>query len=187
MTAKNLTKEQKTALGKMMIEGFRANDLSVVEGCLRQGADLSHSFDWYNSNGSYYGNKPLLHWTAYFSKDKKILAAVIAAATDIDVRSSNGNNVLFAAVETSNAVAAAAFTAAGADVLAQNKEGQVALEQARKISDSASRKAVVEAMLADYSAQAGQKPAKAEEKLVAPPPAPPPNNNKKNPGNTFYL
>lgn len=184
---RTLTKEQKTALGNMLVDAFRAGDLAVVEGCLRQGADLSHSIEWYGSSGNYQGNRPVLHWAAYFSKKREILAAVIGAATDLDVRTGGGDNVLFAAVEAKNAVAAAMFTAAGADILAQNKGGQVALEKARHIGDAGARQAVVEAMLADYSGQPKPLPAKKEESRPAPAPLPQPPAERKNRGNSFHL
>lgn len=164
-----MTPEQQEALGRMILEGFRTGDADVVEGCLKRGANPDVIF----SDPSVKGPRPLLHWAAA-NFNEAAMAKLLDYGANIDIRDSSGNSALHFALSQSRADAIEYLMARGADPLAQNDNGTVALEAARSLRSDYDyyvqiRTRIIKAMTADYGAPQPPKPPATE--TSGPPPA----------------
>lgn len=147
-----MTREQQEALGRMILEGFRTKDAEVVEGCLKRGANPDVTF----TDDSVNGARPLLHWAAA-NFHPEAMAKLLDYGADINIRDGKGNSALHFAITQSRADAVEYLMSRGADPLAQNNDGVVALEAARALRTDYDyykqlRTRIIKAMTADYGA-----------------------------------
>jgi ankyrin repeat protein len=124
----DLTREQKEALGRMMIEGAKKGDPDIVRGCLKRGADPDVPVQ--DSDGG--SKKPVLHWmTAHFNE--AAAQALVDGGANIEARDADGETALFGAIRAYNASAVEFLMKNGADPLAQSANNTVALDAARRL------------------------------------------------------
>ena len=170
----DLTREQKEALGRMIIEGCKKGDVDIVRGCLKRGADP----DVLVQDGDSGPRRPVLHWAAYHFNEKT-MQALIDGGANLEARDNDGDTALFMAIKNSRTGAVECLMKNGADPLAQNYGKIVVLDVARGLrsdydSYAAIRNQIIKALTKDYGppreAARERKPAEAAE----PPPPPPP-------------
>jgi hypothetical protein len=145
MSRAPLTQEQKKALAVAMVDALRRGDAESLAGCLRLGGDPAVSVPDADSGSGL--SRPVMHWAAIFFRPE--LAGMVIAAGDVNCRSGNGDTALFAAIAKRDADALRFFTERGADPLAQNFRGEVAIEAiTRETGDSALRRKMMQAIVA---------------------------------------
>ncbi|MEZ0225626.1 MAG: ankyrin repeat domain-containing protein [Alphaproteobacteria bacterium] len=147
---KELTSQQKEALGRMMVEGARKGDPEVVEGCLKRDADPDVSVQ----DGDSGARKPVLHWVAYHFNEK-CMKAMLDYGANLEARDGNGETALFYAIRNFKVEAVAFLMKNGADPLAQSYDKTVALDVARGLrTDYATyeeqRGKIIKALTKDY-------------------------------------
>jgi ankyrin repeat protein len=162
-----LTREQKEALGRMIIEGCKKGDVEIVKGCLKRGADP----DVQVQDGDTSPRRPVLHWAAYHFNEKTLQALVDGGAT-LEARDDDGDTALFVAIRNSRTGAVECLMKNGADPLAQNYSKLVVLDVARGLrSDydtyAATRDKIIKALTRDYGPPRESARAKAPEKSPA--------------------
>ncbi|MBI1215052.1 MAG: hypothetical protein GC185_04435 [Alphaproteobacteria bacterium] len=142
MSEKKLSGEQKRALAAAMYDALSRYDLESLEGCIRLGGDPS--VDAWPPQG---GARPVMHWAAIFFRADT--AAAVIAAGDVDCRDSYKNTALFAAISQKNPDAIRFFVQHGADPLAQNNGGDVAIRRVTEVTnDEALRGKMMQAIVA---------------------------------------
>ena len=179
----DLNQQQKEALGRMMVEGFKNNDAEIIAGCLRRGADPDVSVQ----DGDSGAKRPVLHWGAYHFNEKG-LQAMLDHGANIEARDADGNTALVYAITNFKEEAVEFLMKHGADPLAQNRHGTVALDIARGLrTDYASyekaRGRILKMLTNDY----GQLPATSPEKSEPETPKPPVSFEKKPGPNKFIV
>lgn len=118
MTA--LSSQQKEALIKLLIEGFKKGDPEMVKGCMDRGCDpLARAAE--PGNSTYRAG---IHWAMYYFNAK--CADELFASTSVNAKDSNGETPLFTALREGKPAAVEYLMKRGADPLAQNQNGSVA-------------------------------------------------------------
>ena len=173
----DLTREQKEALGKMMIEGCKKGDPEIIQGCFKRGADPDVSVQ----DGDSGARKPVLHWAAYHFNEKA-MQTIIDGGANLETRDPGGDTALFVAIRNSRTAAVECLMRNGADPLAQNDSKQVAMDLARALREdydqyATIRKQIIKALTKDYGLprEQSRKPAQPANDVVAdimPPPPP---------------
>lgn len=149
MNRNDLTPEQKKALAISMVDALRRGDVESLAGCLRLGGDPSVSVPDADSGSNL--SRPVMHWAAIHFKPE--MAGLVIAAGDIDCRASNGDTALFAAISKRNVDAIRFFAEHGADPLAQNYRGDVAIGAITKeTSDAVLRRKMTQAIVTKAAA-----------------------------------
>jgi ankyrin repeat protein len=154
-----INREQQAALGRMIVEGLRKHDPAIVEGCLKRGADPNVQVA---ENDDSSARRPLLHWSAA-NFDAQTAQLLLDYGADIEARNAGGETALIFAIRKSAGDAAEFLMKHGADPLAQDSNGVVALDQARKLPSEYSyqartREQIIRALTADYNASAAPAP-----------------------------
>jgi hypothetical protein len=143
-----LNMQQKEALARAMVEGLKRGDPEIVEGCLAQGGDP----DVCVQDGDEGASRPVLHWVARYFNERA--ARAIVDHGNVDARDPRGETALFFAIANRNPQAVAFLMKNGASPLAQNKDGTVALDVARKLgsgySGDARHTQILKAVTKDY-------------------------------------
>lgn len=147
---KDLSREQKEALGRMIVEGCRKGDADVVAGCLKRGADPDVSV----TEGDSGARKPVLHWAAYHF-DEKCMQALVEYGANLEARDADGETALFHAIRNFKVPAVQFLMKSGADPLAQSNNKTVALDVARNLrtdytSYAQQRDQIIKALTKDY-------------------------------------
>lgn len=148
--------QQKEALGRMMVEGFRKGDAEIVAGCLKRGADPDVPVQDDDSGA----RRPVLHWAAYYFNEKG-MQAMLDHGADIEARDDEGETALMCAIRRYKPEAVEFLMRHGANPVAQNHAGVVALDLARTLSANhpsyrAAREKIIKSLTADYGAAAPQ-------------------------------
>ncbi|TAL37256.1 MAG: ankyrin repeat domain-containing protein [Alphaproteobacteria bacterium] len=164
---KDLSREQKEALGRMIVEGCKKGDADVVEGCLKRGADPDVSV----CDGDGGPRKPALHWAAY-NFNEKCMQALIGHGANLEARDGDGETALFYAIRNFKVPAVEFLMKNGADPLAQSNNKTVALDVARNLrtdyaSYSQARDQIIKALTKDYG-QAPEKPPPVQDDVASP-------------------
>jgi ankyrin repeat protein len=146
----DLTREQKEALGRMMVEGCKKGDVDIVTGCLKRGGDPDVSVQ----DGDSGPKRPVLHWAAYHFNEKT-MQALIDGGANLEARDGDGDTALFMAMRNQKPAAVECLMKNGADPLAQNYSKVVALDIARTMrTDYAeyreNRASIIKALTKDY-------------------------------------
>ncbi len=130
--------------------------------------------------------RPVLHWGAYHFNEKG-LQAMIDHGANLEARDGEGNTALVYAITNFKEEAVAFLMKSGADPLAQNKQGTVALDVARGLrtdydSYAKARARIVKLLTKDYGA-----PPPAPQKPEPETPPPPVAFDKKPGANKFSI
>lgn len=177
----DLTREQKEALGRMIVEGCKKGDVEIVQGCLRRGADPDVSVQ----DGDSGPRRPVLHWASYHFNDKT-MQALIDGGANLEARDGDGETALFMAIRNSRTAAVECLMKNGADPLAQNYGKVVVLDVARGLRSDydsyiATRNKIIKALTKDYGPPREDARAKKAPEAAADP-APPPQQQPANDG-----
>lgn len=174
----DLSREQKEALGRMIVEGLKAGDAEIVRGCFLRGADP----DVLVQDGDSGVKKPVLHWiAAHFNA--AAAKTIIDNGANLEVRDADGDTALMFAIRKSNPEAVEFLMKNGADPVAQNYAKAVALDLARGLRQdydfyTTQRMKIIKALTKDYGFGEGKgakprasAPEAAAEKTEAPAPS----------------
>lgn len=178
---RKLSPSQIRALGGALIDGIMTGNVEIVRNALQRGA---------RADTSIYRNKktaPAFHW-AMTAFNRDIAELLAKNAPSIDIRTETGETALFFAIECQNIEAVRFLMEHGADPLAEDQYGLVALGKARALPTSDTlRVPLLEALLAIYPAK--EKPANDALALQCSIPAPKPIilKNTKPPEKGFSL
>lgn len=151
------SREQKEALGRLILEGLQKGDAEMIEGCLKRGADPDVSVQGPEGGPA----RPLLHWASkHFSE--KCARTLLDHGAGIEVRDGEGETPIFFAIRCSNAAAVEFLMKNGADPVAQNAKGTCASDVARGLrtdydSYAKTRDKILKALACGFS-PAGDKP-----------------------------
>lgn len=118
-------KEQQRAFGRLIVEGFKKGDASMVKGCLEKGADPNVSVQ----NGDSGPWRPVLHWGAQFFNED-CMQAMIDFGANLEERTSNGETALYHAVGRSETAAVKFLMQKGADPVALDSNGKTPIDVA---------------------------------------------------------
>ena len=122
-----LTKQQKDALAQALLEAIRRKDIAMVEGSLKMGADAAEPIN----NG-----RSSLHWAMTKENfSQPVVEILLRNVPTVDARDGSSHTPLMTALNENNLDAVCFLLKKGADPLAQNREGRVALEMARGKED----------------------------------------------------
>jgi hypothetical protein len=118
MTA--LTAQQKEALVKLLIEGFKKGDPEMVKGCMDRGCDpLARAPE--PGSSTYRAG---IHWAMYYFNEK--CANEVFSSVSVNAKDASGETPLFTALREGKPAAVEYLMKKGADPLAQNQNGAVA-------------------------------------------------------------
>lgn len=115
-----LTSQQKEALVKLLIEGFKKGDPEMVKGCMERGCDPLVRVPEPGSSTYRAG----IHWAVYYFNEK--CANEVFATTSVNAKDGTGETPLFTALRENKPDAVEYLMKKGADPLAQNQNGAVA-------------------------------------------------------------
>lgn len=148
---RQLSEQQLEALSRTVVQGIESGSADMIAGAIRLGADLKRTTREPDSYPSSQPKKPPIHWAVlHFKQDVMDLMLKHCSADEPDA---DDATALMYALTQKKFECVETLMRAGADPLAQAKDGRVALDLARQISDSGKREHVLKLMLADYSAE----------------------------------
>ena len=159
-----LTREQKEALGCMIVEGAKKGDADIVRGCLRRGADPDVAVQ----DGGSGPRKPALHWVARHFNEAAAQALVDGGA-NLEARDADGETALFVAIRDANSGAVDFLMKNGADPLAQSYNKTVAMDIARGLrTDYAEYRQVRDKIIKSLTKDWGPQPGRAKQPAETP-------------------
>lgn len=172
------SKEQEI-LDALLVEAVRAGDLEHVRLYVSRGASVHKETNFRQSwvrNGAGYSSSvsgPLFHLLCAERFSQPVADFLIGQGADVDARDSNGNTPLMMAAKAGNLGHAAYLLSKGADPLAANKAGEIALDVARGLGQNwhGNRQQIIDALvkaLPEVEARREAREAAAEEKSVPP-------------------
>ncbi|MDE1151296.1 MAG: ankyrin repeat domain-containing protein [Micavibrio sp.] len=131
----------------MMLDGINKKDPEIIRGCLLQGGNPDVPVKETEKGPL----RPLLHW-AMRNFNEAAAKELLDASSSVDVRDPAGNTALFYAIEMRDKAAVEFLMKNGADPVAQNNAGVVAMDVARNIDGyyAAARDLVIKALTHDY-------------------------------------
>lgn len=122
-------KSKQSNLTYELIDNIEVGNRAGVEACLQQGANVNKPHRSFNLEGDLEDFYPLIHATAHGQTD--MVAAILAAGADVDVRSKGGDTALLSACiydgKNDNTKMVNLLLKAGAEVNATNDEGRTPL------------------------------------------------------------
>jgi ankyrin repeat protein len=165
---KDLTQQQKEALGRMMVEGCKKGDADVVLGCLKRGADPDVCVAESDSSA----HRPVLHWAA-FHFNEKCMQALVDYGANLEAQDTKGETALFFAIRNLKVPAVQFLMKSGADPLAMSSDKTVALDVARNLrtdynSYAQQRDQIIKALTKDYGRAPEKQPPGVQDDAPAP-------------------
>jgi hypothetical protein len=155
---KNLSDAQKDALVDALVEAISADDIDMVRGAIAMGADMTRPARPPRSSGySRAVRYPPLHWATCFGSGA-VLREVAAHCASLEIKDDDGNTALLFGIMRGDAGAVLILCGLGADPLAENKGGEVALGKILDAPAGDRRTQILKALLTKNAALSDQVP-----------------------------
>ncbi len=161
-----LDAKQQAIMDNLLIEAVGNKDLAHIKAYVAKGANVHvkvNANQTVRMSGTYTSNgtAPLYHkmFDEAFTYD--VSDFFFAQGVNVDVKNFKGNTPLMLSVKNGNLALVKYFLRKGADPLATNDDGQIVLDEARKLRsyDCSFRQNIIDELVAAMSASAAAKPA----------------------------
>jgi hypothetical protein len=162
------TAQEQETVNKLLIEALEASDQQRMQAYLGIGADIHvkiNTTERIRANGSTTtstGLSPLYHHMFNNHYRENISDFMLQQGVDVDVKNHRGNTPLMISVKSGDFARVKYLLSKGANPLATNSQGEMALEEARKLGTvNTERQRIIDALVAAVGAPVApaQKPA----------------------------